>query len=95
MRATGVSLLLRSGGENLTWIESHYSGFRIFMMDKYCYDDLPAAQKRLVAWPYRDGSEVCGSAPFAMNSGYRKPVLRKSPFDAHVTRVTFLMRAHG
>ena len=34
------------------------------MMEKYCHDDLPAAQKRLVAWPYRDGSEVCGSAPF-------------------------------
>ncbi|CAE7540496.1 unnamed protein product [Symbiodinium sp. CCMP2592] len=32
---------------------------KIFMMGKYCYDDLSAAQKRLVAWPYRTGSEVC------------------------------------
>ena len=39
---------------------------KIFMMEKYCHDDLLAAQKRLVAGPHRDGSEVCFSSTSAL-----------------------------
>ena len=39
---------------------------KIFMIDKYCHDDLLAAQKRLVAGPHRDGSEVCFSSTSAL-----------------------------